>query len=156
MSKFTSWDDYQKFALQIKQSRYFHRPSVARFLEAVRCTAMDRVIDLEKDWDFCRAQSGYRGKRSLLPHTAQRMKPQPDKAVEGRVNAKGDPCLYGARNPQTAIAEIRPRKGELVSVAVLKFCRTVKVVECLRYPSKLSGKVSIILRRPGSDFDGKR
>jgi hypothetical protein len=130
MSQFTSWDDYKKFARDIRECRYIHTPSVRRFLEAVSQTAKRRVHLMEEEWDFWRAQGGYRGKRVRRPHPDNRMKPLPGRAFEGRVNPKGVPCLYGAKSPETAIAEIRPWKGEIVSVAVFKVRSNLKIVDC--------------------------
>jgi hypothetical protein len=61
------------------------------------------------------------------------MKPRPNRAPEGRVNPKGIPCLYGATLPNIAVAEVRPWKGEFVSVGEFCLCRDVKIIECLRY-----------------------
>jgi hypothetical protein len=61
------------------------------------------------------------------------MKPRPNQASEGRVNPKGIPCLYGATSPNTAVAEVRPWKGELVSVGKFTLCRSVEIIECLKF-----------------------
>ncbi|MGA6950656.1 MAG: RES family NAD+ phosphorylase, partial [Candidatus Sulfotelmatobacter sp.] len=112
----------------------------------VRESAKQRVFCVERDWNFWRAQPGCRGKRVLRPHPAKRMKPQPDKATEGRVNPKGIPCLYGARDVDTAIAEIRPWNGEMVSIAVFKVLKGLKLVECLKYNDDTG--FSAILNKP--------
>lgn len=77
------------------------------------------------------------------------MKPLPDKAVEGRVNPKGTPCLYGARDRETAIAEIRPWVGEIVSLALLRLRRDLRLVECLKYHGETG--FSTLLKTPVVD-----
>ncbi|MCY4350376.1 MAG: RES family NAD+ phosphorylase [Thiotrichales bacterium] len=43
--------------------------------------------------------------------------PPPEKAGPGRANPAGIPYLYLASAPETAIAEVRPQKGEVLTVA---------------------------------------
>jgi hypothetical protein len=134
MGQFTSRDDYRIFANEIKRGRYIHSPRAEKFIDAVRETVKKRILLVPQDWEFWRAQSGCRGTKVLRPHAAKRMKPLPSQAIEGRVNPKGTPCLYGARDPDTAIAEIRPLWiGEIVSLALLKVRRDLQLVECLKY-----------------------
>lgn len=51
-------------------------------------------------------------------------------AHEGRVNPRGIPCLYAASNLETAVAEVRPWLGALVSVAQLSPVRLLRLVNC--------------------------
>ena len=64
------------------------------------------------------------------PFGTERMKPLRDRAREGRANPKGIPYLYGASSKETAIAEVRPWLGSLVSLAQFKMLRCVKLVNC--------------------------
>lgn len=64
------------------------------------------------------------------PFLPERMKPLRNSAHEGRVNPRGIPCLYAASNKETAVAEVRPWLGALVSVARLKLVRELKLVDC--------------------------
>jgi RES domain len=156
MSQFVSWRDYQNFARFVKaQYRYIRTLEVEKFLDAVRLTAKERILDIQAGWEFWRAQRGHcigtaekEGNTILspYPYSPERMKPQADKAPEGRVNPKGIPCLYGARDPETAIAEVRPWKGELVSVAKLSICRSVKLIECLKFHDE--NKFSVLFETP--------
>jgi hypothetical protein len=130
MRRFTSWEEYWNFSRDIKMCRYIHVPNVRRFLESVSETAKSRTHLMEKEWHFWRAQNGCRGVKVLKPHAAKRMKPIPGRAMEGRVNPKGTPCLYGAKDKLTAIAEIRPWIGEVVSVALFKVRPGLKIVDC--------------------------
>lgn len=53
----------------------------------------------------------------------------------GRANPFGIPCLYVASDAETAIAEIRPHKGELVCVAEFEVARSIILAD-LRNPRK--------------------
>jgi hypothetical protein len=64
------------------------------------------------------------------PHKSERMTPFADRATEGRVNAKGIPCLYTATDTKTAIYEVRPWTGSYVSVAAFLTHRELKLVDC--------------------------
>ncbi|MBZ5727326.1 MAG: RES family NAD+ phosphorylase [Acidobacteriia bacterium] len=66
---------------------------------------------------------------------ATRMKPPVDwliegRAPEGRINPKGIPFLYAATETKIAIAEVRPSRGMLVSVAQLRTSRDIRVINC--------------------------
>jgi hypothetical protein len=68
--------------------------------------------------------------RVRCPHKSDRMTPFADRATEGRVNAKGIPCLYTATDTETAIYEVRPWTGSYVSVAAFLTHRELKLVDC--------------------------
>ena len=57
------------------------------------------------------------------------MKPPEDRATEGRANPKGIPVLYLATQPKTAMSEVRPGLGSLVSCAQFKTVRPLKLVD---------------------------
>lgn len=60
----------------------------------------------------------------------------PEKLVgNGRANPVGIPCLYVASDSATAVAEIRPHKGEVVCVAEFKFKDSLSFVD-LRDPRR--------------------
>jgi hypothetical protein len=144
MGGFKSWDDYRLYAERVRRNRYIHTHDVSEFLEAVRESARGREIELEKGWKFFRAQRGCSRKNGdLKPYPSTRMRPRADKATEGRVNPKGNPCLYGATDPATAVAEVRPRVEEIVSVALFRLSRNIKLVEFLTYHAE-SGFSSLL------------
>ena len=60
----------------------------------------------------------------------QRMTPRRDRAIEGRANAKGIPCLYLATAKNTAIAEVRPWIGSYVSVGQFETVRDLRIIDC--------------------------
>jgi hypothetical protein len=64
------------------------------------------------------------------PYCPQRMKPLHDRARENRANPKGIPFLYVATHEETALAEVRPYLGEIVSVAQLRTTKELRFINC--------------------------
>lgn len=58
--------------------------------------------------------------------------PPPEKSREGRANAKGQIVLYVAEGEKTAIAEIRPARGLIVSVAQFRTSRDLRLLDLAR------------------------
>ncbi|WP_424666577.1 RES family NAD+ phosphorylase [Candidatus Binatus sp.] len=71
------------------------------------------------------------------------MVPLSDRAREGRVNPKGIPCLYLATHKDTALSEVRPGKGSLISVAQFQTCRDLTIINVTthRRPKHLYGSI---------------
>lgn len=69
-------------------------------------------------------------------HPKEQMgKPPAKKSSSGRANPIGIPYLYTASNPLTAIAEIRPHKGDFVTVAEFNVTADLTLAD-LRNPRK--------------------
>jgi RES domain len=60
--------------------------------------------------------------------------PPPDKARAARANAEGEVVLYTADQEATAIAEVRPWRGILVSVAEIRTSRKLRLVDLNNSP----------------------
>lgn len=75
---------------------------------------------------------GFTHKAFLKPHDGKRMTPFPDRAREGRVNPKGIPCLYGATNPNTALAEMKPRAGSFLTLSEFVTTKNLRIVDFAR------------------------
>jgi len=58
------------------------------------------------------------------------MTPSPSKVKNGRANPAGIAFWYGATDAETAVAEMRPWKGAIVSVAELQATRNLLLVDC--------------------------
>ena len=116
-----------------------------KFIDAVLATSSGKEETALKGVTLWRAQIGHDwqsveigdGVREELPgpFPAERMKPPrawvaEGRGVEGRVNPKGIPCLYCAAHEKTAIAELRPWLGALVSLAQLETRRDLRVLNC--------------------------
>jgi hypothetical protein len=60
--------------------------------------------------------------------------PPREKTRPGRANAEGEICLYTADQEPTAIAEVRPWRGLLVSVVDMTLARTLRLVDLSKIP----------------------
>ena len=134
---FQSAEAFQKFRDEIlRDRRYLWSASASQFLEAVAATCRRRLLQIPKGHQFWRAQLGHRllsdkmGNRVLKPFPEERMRPLSDRAIEGRVNPKGIPCLYFATTPEVAMTEVRPWIGSTISLAVFETKREMKMVDC--------------------------
>lgn len=135
--EFTSWRSYRHFRREIaSHRRYLLSDESKAFLAELARTAASRARRLPVGSNFCRAQVAHQNREDSeagpLPDPAplDRMMPRPDAASDGRANAEGIPRLYMAGDRHTAIAEVRPWIGSLVTVAFLKTLRDLRVVDC--------------------------
>lgn len=60
--------------------------------------------------------------------------PPPERAKPGRANAEGEVVLYAADQEATAIAEVRPWRGLLVSVVEVRVTRNLRLVDLSKPP----------------------
>jgi hypothetical protein len=60
--------------------------------------------------------------------------PLPERATPGRASVEGEVVLYVADQEKTAIAEIRPWRGLIVSVAEMRAARDLRVVDLNEAP----------------------
>lgn len=147
MGEFKSWNSYRDFANRLRRKNRFIRTQEDDdfFLEVLR-TSETRIKDMVAGISLWRAQLGHAW-RSLcedgecvaeIPtaYPRQRMKPIPDRAKEGRVNPKGIPVLYLSTRPETAMSEVRPWIGSLVSCAQFKTTRALQIVDLSDYHEK--------------------
>jgi hypothetical protein len=137
---FKSWLDYAAFERAIMhRTRYVRDAEANQFLRNVLASAKRRIETVPPGFVW-RAQLGHclepvPQNAKLIgnvesPFPPERMKPLPDRAREGRANAKGIPCLYVASHKETAIAEVRPWIGSFVSVARMDIHRKLRVINC--------------------------
>jgi RES domain-containing protein len=64
------------------------------------------------------------------------MKPISNWQGEGRANPRGIPVLYLATDRDTALAEVRPWIGAVISVALLVTERELNVIDCSKYHAR--------------------
>ncbi|MCL6407639.1 RES domain-containing protein [Dickeya dadantii] len=140
---FRSYWDF-KYSVDNKQ-RYILDKESTDFLNSIIDTCRDREISLKKDSIFWRAQNGHNWRLYYqydpktdeeiyvddvpTPFPKVRMKPLADSAAEGRANSKGIPCLYVATDKETAMSEVRPWLGAILSVAQLRLTRDLRVLD---------------------------
>jgi hypothetical protein len=60
--------------------------------------------------------------------------PPPEKAKPGRANGDGEVVLYATDQEATAVAEVRPSRGLLVSVAEVRAARNLRIVDLSKSP----------------------
>ena len=146
MAEFESSHDYYMFAHSVKcKARHILDAKSRRFLETVLETSQKRKEPINKGSVLYRSQLANRWRTQPIPDEngvevdsvevpipahRKRMVPRPNRATEGRVNAKGIPCLYLSTDHDTAMAEVRPWIGSYVSVASFEVLRDLTVVDC--------------------------
>lgn len=147
MRQFDSWQSFWTFEQTVKRkNRYFRDAEVENFLQTVLSTTHKRKKGIGKDSYLWRAQLGHDWKKHYqnkeyfgeipAPYLPSRMKPLANEAAEGRANPKGIPCLYLATNKETAMAEVRPWMGSLVSVGQFRTMSDIVLIDCSLHHDK--------------------
>jgi hypothetical protein len=146
MRRFSSPESYRNFRCEVEgHARFVRSRSANRFLNAVADTANARMVTWTKKDVLFRAQKHFEWSPLIdndpthtypTPAAAERMKPQKGRAPDGRANPRGIPFLYLSSNPQTAMSEVRPWIGSLITVAAMKLVRDVRIVDCCRFQGK--------------------
>ena len=140
MNEFNSWNSYRNFAKRVRrEARYIRTPEDDDFLREVIRTSKSRIRELPAGFGLWRAQLGHDWRPFCqdgqyiddLPaaYPPERMKPLPGHATEGRANPKGIPVLYLATHRKTAMSEVRPWLGSLVSCAYFRTTRPLEIVD---------------------------
>ena len=95
-----------------------------------------RTVQLPPGTILYRARLGFaRDSEDIKPYIGAEIGPPPaDKASPGRANAKGKVVLYCADQEGTAVAEVRPARGEYVSVAAVRAIRELKILGLVTRP----------------------
>ncbi len=138
--EFKSWDSYRAFRNSIaKESRYIFSEETESFLRALLSTSKGRVRVLKKGTILWRAQIGndlrpeYDGDELIghfpTAYSSERMKPFKDSASDGRANPKGIPCLYVATDEKTAMSEVRPWIGSIISLGQFSVAKELKIID---------------------------
>jgi len=157
MAKFKSGLDYFAFDEDVKSRyRYVLSAKSEAFIRTLMDTMHKRQIVIPQATKFWRAclDHGTRKQQiddgdtddppiiydEIVPSDHNRLVPFRDKAREGRVNPKGIPCLYLADDRKTAMMEVRPWVGSLVTVAKFATKKILTLVDCSNdIASPLSG-----------------
>jgi RES domain-containing protein len=141
MSKFASLNAYRLFADFVRlQARYVLNPENDVFLKSVLQTCKNRTLTMDKGRILWRSQIAHETEVDFdaagepfqlpTPAKAERMVPLADRAKEGRANPKGIPRLYVSDDPKTAMAEVRPWIGSLITLAEFEVVRDITLVDC--------------------------
>ena len=137
--EFDDMHSYWRFQESVRnESRFIWTEEVRRFLDVVRSTAIERVINLPFGSTLYRAQLGLEQEEDFdeeggyirpLAYDEDRMRPVPGQTAPGRANAPGMAVLYLAFDANTAIAEIRPWIGSSVSVGTFITSRELRTLD---------------------------
>lgn len=143
---FKSWRSYLTFrhAVDTKQRFILDEESIG-FLNSIVDTYGERERTIKEGSIVWRAQNGHSWRSDYqtdpdtgeeihiddfpCPFQTDRMKPLSDSAAEGRANSKGIPHLYVATDKETAMAEVRPWLGAILTVAYLKITKDLKIID---------------------------
>lgn len=116
----------------MEENRFFPKGTISD--ERMHFLATQLILqnaDIPAVWYRARIQE------TSVPYTIDQMGPPPkEKATHGRANPAGISYLYIASDLTTAISEIRPHTGELVTIAEFELTEQVNLVD-LRSPRKL-------------------
>ena len=133
---FKSWHSYWQFKDVIKnKSRFIFDNNSKSFLKAIEDTCELRIETIPMTQSLWRAQVGCKYEQlnqddyEPIPFKPDRMKPKKDFASEGRANPKGIPYLYLATNEKTAMSEVRPSLGEIISVGKFNSTKELKIID---------------------------
>jgi len=133
---FKSWNSYWEFSNSVNTKRRYILDEESKcFLNSIKDTCKDRIKTIPISKSLWRAQIGcdYRPINEdyddPIPFNIERMKPKIDFASEGRANPKGITYLYVAENRETAMAEVRPSLGEIISIGELNSTKELKIID---------------------------
>jgi hypothetical protein len=153
MRQFRSQWDFWHFRGAVHSGlRYIRTPEHDRFLKTILATSVSRRVVLQNGSFLWRAQLGNcwikqtQGEETFeapCAYSAKRMKPLPDRASEGRANAKGIPCLYLSTRKETAMAEVRPWIGSYISLGLFKILRFFADRAAKKWPLRGSLKLGV-------------
>lgn len=137
---FKSWKSYLDFSYSVRnKNRYILDDDCKEFLDSILGSCQDRIREIKSGSILWRSQNGhsynpiYSGDiivdEEPTAFAANRMRPLTDSASDGRANPKGIPCLYVATTKDTAMSEVRPWLGSIISTAQFKVTRNLKIVD---------------------------
>lgn len=129
------WYEFKNYLM--RDARYVLSPKMKKFLDGVVDGAKRRVKEFPKDACFYRARLGHQEQKTireqvhpLRPYEGLDIGIPPiEKRSAGRSNPLGIGYLYLATDKETAIAEVRPYKGGLVSVACFQANEMLNLVD---------------------------
>jgi hypothetical protein len=146
MVEFKSGSQYRTFSdFVMRKARHVRDSENQQFLDTVLETSAKRVEIKTRGESLWRAQLHHEldidaplddnneeiyREETPVPTKPERMKPQPDRASEGRVNPKGIPCLYCSTDEKTAMTEARPWIGSYVSLGKFVITKDLRLVDC--------------------------
>jgi hypothetical protein len=138
MAEFKTWRGFRNFEREVRLKRRFIRSLESdEFLRQILETCDHRIRSIEKGVRLYRAQIGNAWRtipntkdEEAIPLPPERMKPEKNRAFEGRINPKGMPCLYLSTTADAAASEIRPWIGSTITLAEFIIAKPLRIVDC--------------------------
>lgn len=122
------WNNFKK---ELKRkNRYFYSNDIINILDSYKKNSNYlNGINLNDNIKYYRARIGnFKDNQNLdLNKDNELLAPPPEVASAGRCNAEGVSYLYLASDEKTAIYEVKPNKGDIVTLATLKIKKTLTI-----------------------------
>ncbi len=138
--KWEYWEEdiWENFSEHIKHRRRFILDGKSLYFSEPRewlpeiLAASEMVVPPELEFYRARLGHSHNSIRHAPFPASEMMPPPPELARRGRANPAGISYFYAAEEAETAVAEIRPYVGALVSVCSLKSKKNLKVADITR------------------------
>ena len=134
MHNYKDWENFCNYL--ISENRYILNDKYKKLTEEIVKLAKDRELFFEQDSIFWRARTskGLRvaddGEIVSDRYTEEEISAPPNEnAKDGRANPAKISYLYLAENLETAIAEVKPDIGDLITIASFSLKRKIRVVD---------------------------
>ena len=131
---FARYDDYWHFCQHVRNPlQAVMQDHCKSFLDALSVTLDARVANIQAGAIWWRAQRGCDeslGQSERRPYGQKRMVPDPEMVCEGRANVARVAHLYMASDNETAMAEVRPAVGDVVSCGRFVVNKNLHIVDC--------------------------
>ena len=148
MSISLKWDDFSRFREELRNDRrYFRTDWSSDYLEAIKHTCKNRIVTIAKGTELWRARQGG-SEMPISPDDAtiveysrnEMTAPSPNLSQASRIGVKGIPVLYLSSDKDTAMSEVRPCKGQPVSLAKVCLTKDLIVIDC--HQNSFDGSIS--------------
>ena len=132
------WNDFQKFHKELSKNRRYIRTKWANdYLDAIKQTCKKRIITILQNTKLWRARlDGTEVKCApddwmIQEYAPNEMAaPSPNLSKSSRIGVQGIPVLYLSSDKETAMSEVRPWKGQPVSLATVYPIKDLTIVDC--------------------------
>lgn len=128
-----TWESFKRKVQSEFRYTILGSPDFQTFFDEIR-SVLDR-------WTVVRWEPGARIYRARIPPPGVDYRrhddlkaPPLEKAGQGRMNPKGISFFYGTSHPQTALQEVRPIRGDVVTVGTFAVLRPLKLVDLTAIP----------------------
>jgi len=134
------WNEWFKFCEYVKHgNRFILNEEWNKYIAKILLIVKKNIAALKKDDFLYRARIGHDNIfvkvdkgiewEDVAPLSKEKIGAPPfDKSTAGRINPKGIACLYLSRDPDTAMAEVRPWLNEHISIGIFKLKKDLKLI----------------------------